>query len=116
MAGRKACRSTSPFCPLALPARARTAIGITVTMMTLLMSRECARRRTRLPWSTMVPRAAAALLLLLAGCYRVEVAPCQVRCSNGTHDCPTGMSCGTDDFCHARGDDGQCAADGDGGL
>jgi Divergent InlB B-repeat domain len=49
------------------------------------------------------------LLLVLAGCYDPDLERCVVRCSIGSDACPDDMTCGTDDRCHAAGDNETCA-------
>jgi hypothetical protein len=45
--------------------------------------------------------------LLLAGCYQPELAPCTVRCRL-TFDCPNGMACADDKFCHVNTNEAAC--------
>jgi hypothetical protein len=47
------------------------------------------------------------VLVLLASCYSPELAPCTVRCRL-TFDCPSGMACGDDKFCHADTNEAAC--------
>lgn len=47
-------------------------------------------------------------LVVLAGCYAPELAPCTVRCRL-TFDCPSGMACADDKFCHTSTAEPQCA-------
>lgn len=46
-------------------------------------------------------------LVLAAGCYAPELAPCTVRCRL-TFDCPSGMACADDKFCHAGSNEAMC--------
>jgi hypothetical protein len=46
-------------------------------------------------------------LLVLVGCYEPNLQPCTVRCRL-TFDCPSGMACGDDLFCHANASDPAC--------
>ena len=47
------------------------------------------------------------VLLVLAGCYQADLAPCTVRCRL-TFDCPSGMACGDDKFCHVNTNEAAC--------
>jgi hypothetical protein len=47
------------------------------------------------------------VVVLLADCYAPELAPCTVRCRL-TFDCPGGMACGDDKFCHVDTNEAAC--------
>jgi hypothetical protein len=47
------------------------------------------------------------VLVVLAGCYEPSLAPCTVRCRL-TFDCPGGMACGDDKFCHVNTNEAAC--------
>jgi hypothetical protein len=47
------------------------------------------------------------VLVLLASCYSPELVPCTVRCRL-TFDCPSGMACSDDKFCHADSNEAMC--------
>jgi hypothetical protein len=46
-------------------------------------------------------------LVLLAGCYNVDLPLCAVTCGSDS-PCPGDLSCGVDGFCHASGDTQSC--------
>jgi hypothetical protein len=50
----------------------------------------------------------ALALVVVAGCYTPELAPCAVHCGRDS-TCPAELSCGDDHFCHPANDDGSCA-------
>jgi hypothetical protein len=41
------------------------------------------------------------------GCYEPALGPCTVRCRS-TLDCPSGMACGNDTFCHVDTNEAAC--------
>ncbi|HLL21456.1 MAG TPA: hypothetical protein VK427_04965 [Kofleriaceae bacterium] len=45
--------------------------------------------------------------VVMSGCYAPELAPCTVRCRL-TFDCPSGMACGDDKFCHVNTNEAAC--------
>jgi hypothetical protein len=47
------------------------------------------------------------MLVLLVGCYEPNLQPCTVRCRL-TFDCPSGMACADDQFCHANVNETAC--------
>ena len=48
------------------------------------------------------------LAALAAACYQPSPGRCQVACVDG---CPAGLTCGTDQFCHAAGEAPTCGVD-----
>jgi hypothetical protein len=55
---------------------------------------------------------AAAVVLMLGGCFAPKLDPCSLRCGPA---CPEGYACGVDGFCHAEGESASCAG-GDAGI
>ena len=55
---------------------------------------------------------ALAAALVAASCFAPELVPCAFRCADG--DCPSGMECLTDGFCHPPLEGPNCSVRGDG--